>query len=585
MLEVARTEAPEVIPVDGLRMAVGGMTGPVDASRVEVNVITLKRQPKLQSLVSGEIPAAQIEPGYSKWLSDHFIEPHSGSIAGRPETAESSAAFALMLVGAGRGTEAIAAVRPWTGKQHFWADYAEGQAHESLGDASRAEEIYRSMVERNPGDRRAAGVLGRFLMLKQRFAEAALVLEPLATEGTPSALNDFAAAQLGLGRWKAAVRTLRACLREDARNVLAHNNLGLSFMKLNERQRAREHFMAALSIDPTCVAALANLAELHIEDGAFEEALVLLERAPSNDVAAVERQGWCWLKLNNPARARRLLAKTVALTRDSDPIPITNLGAVALATNDVAEAERRFRQAWLLAPENSICALNLARVLGGLGRPKESISILERWETSIEKASPELAMFFANSLSRVGELGRARMVLERGVEAFPHAGGLWANLGFLLMSRLDSLERAIDVMQRGLVAAPVDLLLRNNLAYALLKDGRASDARALLEDIVPKLQLVSDPVVPCLFATWGLLLIREGAFEEGKRFYEQAHQLAPPGLKQRIKQKLLIEDARKAIADGREKAAKALLDKALKIGADSELDSEARGLRGNTLRH
>ena len=101
----------------------------------------------------------------------------------------------------------------------------------------------------------------------------------------------------------------------------------------------------------------------------------------------------------------------------------------------------------------------------------------------------------------------------------------------------------------------------------------------------PKSSVTSaGPLGAGVMATWGLVLIREGNYSEGKKFYERAHQCAPEPQKRRLKKKMLIEDARKAIADGKPKHAHGYLDRALKFGTDPELDAEARGLRANTFR-
>lgn len=584
MLELNQPTEPAVIPTEELRLSIGGVTGTTTPFQSEVSVLTLTRKPLLQSLVSGET-LTQVDPVFARWLGEHFIAPHIESAKARPQTAESASGTAFYLIGAGRGVEALDLLSPWLGQTYFWADFAAARALESLGRISEAEATYRSMVARLDGDARAAGALGRFLVLRRSFVEAIEVLEPHVDKGLASVVNDYAAALIGLEKWRQAAKALRACLRLDDRNILALNNLGICFLRLQERERARSSFGAALAVDAHCLPALANLAELYIEEGRFNEALTLLERAPKEDVAAVERQGWCWLKLNNVAQAKRLLTRTVDLTHRLNPITLTNLGAVTLLTQNFAEAEVCFREACRLAPSDVLFALNLARLLHSRRRIGESVSVLAPWEFNPQEASPELLMFLGTSLMQLSEVRRASAVFEQAIAVFPDVAGLWANYGYLLMNQLNDLPQAIKVMRAGFMHAPADLLLRNNLAYALLRDGQSAEARALLKDVIRELPDTSDTVVPCVFATWGLLLIREGNYSDGIAFYERAVRLASDLLKDRLRKRMLIEEAREAIARGRNKNAQLSLDRAMRLDGDPELDAEARLLRVNTLRH
>jgi tetratricopeptide (TPR) repeat protein len=128
------------------------------------------------------------------------------------------------------------------------------------------------------------------------------------------------------------------------------------------------------------------------------------------------------------------------------------------------------------------------------------------------------------------------------------------------------------------------LWIRNNLAYAYLKGGKVDDARGALESTEPATRTSKrSSVFVCLLATWGLLLIREGNYDAGRVMYQRALELAPRGpLKERVRQKIAIEEAIRRIGQSRPDEARRLLQKAIELNADPEFTAEARRLFGST---
>lgn len=87
-----------------------------------------------------------------------------------------------------------------------------------------------------------------------------------------------------------------------------------------------------------------------------------------------------------------------------------------------------------------------------------------------------------------------------------------------------SYVRALAFAERGLASNPDDEILKNNRTFALIMSGRIDDARKWL----PKLTAAQTPTRQFVFdlAINGLFSYRTGAFEEGRRHYQQAVELA-----------------------------------------------------------
>ena len=213
------------------------------------------------------------------------------------------------------------------------------------------------------------------------------------------------------------------------------------------------------------------------------------------------------------------------------------------------------------------------------------MALLERWVGDYDSTSVDLLEVVGEALLRSERIDEAIRALEAGIRRFPSNQSFWANLGYVLAARKEQLDRAVDVLRRGLERMPSSLWIRNNLAYAYLKGGRYADARGVLESTEPATRSPErTSVFVCLLATWGLLLIREGSFDAGRAMYQRALELAPRGpLKERVRQKIVIEEAIEQISKRKPDEARRFLQKAIELDADPEFTDEARRLIGSTL--
>jgi protein O-GlcNAc transferase len=172
----------------------------------------------------------------------------------------------------------------------------------------------------------------------------------------------------------------------------------------------------------------------------------VLAQEPGNIDAAISL-GSALLQLGHLPSARAQL--DAALRRAPDrPDALTVLGLTEAATGNLAEAERLCREAARRAPEWADARGNLGHVLRTLGRDAE--------------AAAEC---------------RQALALQPGhVEAL-------VNLGMIAYDRR-ALDEARDCFERALRARPGHTEARFGLAEALIADGRVSEGRAVLADLV-----------------------------------------------------------------------------------------------------
>ena len=265
---------------------------------------------------------------------------------------------------------------------------AEAHALLDAGKAAESESILRTYVAQNPSSADAHFLLGYALFREQKaqeslaeFTAGAKLRRPRADElkvvaadyvelgdysdadrwfsDVVSETPDDADAWYLLGRTKynenefaAAVSAFERALALRPRYVEAQNNIGLCWKELNEGDKARTAFQAAIDSQgdaPVDAQPFLNLGALLADAGKNDEALPFLMRAVS-------------LAPKNPAVHERL-------------------GKVYLAMNKLSEAQAQLEQAVALAPDASALHYKLGQILrkeGQTDRAQKEFAICER---------------------------------------------------------------------------------------------------------------------------------------------------------------------------------------------------------------
>ena len=189
-----------------------------------------------------------------------------------------------------------------------------------LGDYSDADKWFSQVVSESPGDADAWYLLGRSKYNENEFA---------------AAISDFEHAL-----------TLRPKYLE------AENNIGLCWKELNDRDKARAAFQAAIDWQgdaPVDAQPFLNLGTLFADGNKFDEALPLLKKALS--------------------------------IAPKNPSVHEELGKLYSATNQLSQAQSEFEQAIVLAPDSSSLHYKLGQILrkqGQTERAQQEFAICER---------------------------------------------------------------------------------------------------------------------------------------------------------------------------------------------------------------
>lgn len=548
---------------------------PMSRLRVEIS-----RPGSLQSLVSEEsYELPQHAAGDIDALFDRFVKPQLATLERYPDRDAARASAAAMLIALGKSQQALELLDARRGSADYWIEHYRAIACARLGRTDDAITLLRELASTRPADVRPLHAQARLLIKKNDWESAWAVLVAAMELSNVSTLvfSDAGAVAMARRDHAKAIQLLRKALTIDSRNAIALNNLGVCYRARGDDRNARKYFVEAHRTDPRCSPAIHNLAECYISQGRFDAAIELLEghlaRTP-NDFHAQERLAWSQYKLGRLIPAIRLMTGLVANATNRGPV-LNNLALFYGARSEWSRAFDLFEQAIAADSSNIGIRCNFAQLLGATGKWRRVPHVLE---PAIVRGDVRGIDLLSHALTFSDRFEEAATLLRENEDCFVLSPGLPALFGFVLAARLDRPEEAATVLAKALGQHPDHPGVTNNLAYAWIKMNMLSEARELLAPWILDERVPSNDHGACLLASWGLLLLREGAYDEGVAFYRRARAQATPVLRERIKQKMLVEEGYKLLVDGDKRRGLSKLREAIHMATDAEFTKEARAL-------
>jgi Tfp pilus assembly protein PilF len=137
------------------------------------------------------------------------------------------------------------------------------------------------------------------------------------------------------------------------------------------------------------------------------------------------------------------------------------------------------------------------------------------------------------------ELTEALDQMNKTLEINKKYAPAYSLLGYIYSEYYYNYQEAIKISKKGVENIPHNIGLINNLAYNYLMNNDIDNAKVILE----KVKNIVDHVY--LIATRGLLKIKEGDLEEGRRLYNEAANMARSEYaKNQVMQKKYLEIAK-----------------------------------------
>lgn len=166
---------------------------------------------------------------------------------------------------------------------------------------------------------------------------------------------------------------------------------------------------------------LASLAEIHLAEGTYEEALGYLEEARARDPRSSvieERRGRALDALGRDEEAETALLRATELPKG--PVALLSLARFYRTRRRFEEAARAIMRALKEHPQGEIqMRTEQAALLGALGRPRASLTILERLSSGRVPEGSALAARVENAIASIhvehGNLSEAIARMERAM--------------------------------------------------------------------------------------------------------------------------------------------------------------------------
>lgn len=412
------------------------------------------------------------------------------------------------------------------------------------------------------GQRLVAGLLSAVVALALACASAAAVPQknrPARQAADPERLVAEGVAALGRDDLAAARDLFRRALEADRQNVAAHtylgimadraarlteaeqhfaaaaiaapllpsarNNHGAILLRLGRTAQAAAQFEASLRLDRNQPSALANLAQIHFNDGTPERlrsAFDLFERAHrfAPDAELARALVVTALRLGDRDAAARYYAP-YASTRpnpSSDihaPVARVELGSALLAAGLAEEAARELTAASDAEPSNANTVVLVARA--HLAR-KDVRSAGRALEAAVARGVESAALYaaLAEVYQSSGRVENAIPAMRLAIERDPESESYRFRYAMLLTDTRAP-KAAVIRLQEALEKFPRSSRLWFALGVAQFTDRKLADAAAAFSRAAEL-----DPTFAPALAYLGMTYAEQGQFTEAVPFYERA---------------------------------------------------------------
>ena len=287
-----------------------------------------------------------------------------------------------------------------------------------------------------------------------------------------------------LGRTSEGIRELNKALAIKPDDASAQLSLALAYLESGEAAKALPYFAkleatARAEKRPVAPSILAPYAQALAASGQIPEATAKLKEALAGDLQNAGLQdelGSLYAHQEQWPDAERAFSAALA-GHPEFALAHLHLG-LALKAEQKPGAMEQLAEAYRLAPDNGLIALEYGQALAGAGNDEQSIAVLER----AVKASPKdwmAAYQLGLALQRVGRVDEAAPMLQMAAAAQPENAEVLTNLGMALCQQQKAKD-AVPFLQRAVQLAPENAVAHQDLAAAFIQLNQVEDAVAEL---------------------------------------------------------------------------------------------------------
>jgi tetratricopeptide (TPR) repeat protein len=351
-------------------------------------------------------------------------------------------------------------------------------------------------------------------------------------------------------KYRESVQSFREVVKAGSASPEIFINLGYAYGALGSTRKAIRATQTALGMAPASRTAAFNLAAFYGAAGDRDSALRALEHARRfhpNELAPRLAIASVYARFSDLSGAERELRNAQqdrprwSTNPKDNSLLSANLIAIRQAQGTIT-AEEAYRSVRDILHRSNYENLGIAR-------------LLPHWMNSTRLANDSENLLRAleqhHSASKLGAFrtrcAYLRLDFERAITEArcwmtdePFDAGAVMMLTFLLSEVGGAIPEAERIGQIGLRRMPSEIVIRNNLAFALAMEGKLNEARSVLG-------VLFDGEEPYCLATAGLIRMRSGQIAEGLTTYNRAIDLAEESgqadIADLVRQRLAIESS------------------------------------------
>lgn len=320
-------------------------------------------------------------------------------------------------------------------------------AHFNAQKFESAERLARTVLNDNPGNADAPGLLGVMAYTAGKYEDAIAWMERAAqaNPAMPGFQSNLCEIYRCCGKLDDAIAAGLKALELAPKHLQALSNLGIAYFEKGEMDRAEALYRSAIAADPKFAEAHNNLANALKSQGKLDEAI--------------------------------LEYKTAIEIRPSYPEALNNLGATLREIGELEDSERAHRLAIGAKPSYVEAYNNLAMTLWERKQTEEALGVLAR-SMAVAPQKPDAIVIMATYMLELGRTKGALYACRRALRCKPDLPVALNMMGKIYRD-LDDLPASVEYCRKAVALKPNSLDMLNNLGISLMESGDLEGAQEI----------------------------------------------------------------------------------------------------------
>lgn len=277
-----------------------------------------------------------------------------------------------------------------------------------------------------------------------------------------------------------AIKLYKSLLKEDPSDLNVLNQLGASFVKSGDDEKALLYYEQILTFSPHDIDAMNSLGAIYRRLKRYEESINILQRAldeDKNTVSVNYNLGFTYKEMGNFEDAIDAF-NSVIDENPEDVLAHNHLGSIYYQEKNYAKSIECFKTGLQVDPNHPILQYNLAKSYEAENFYVEAVKC---YETAL-KARPgwiEALHDFSELLIKCQKTEEARSIVKRTIDLKPNDAELYTLLGEIFLNEYDY-DAAVASFTQADELENNNVRILTGLADALEKDDHPEEAISIM---------------------------------------------------------------------------------------------------------